>query len=124
METRLYFLVGDTFYCALTGALAGAVCAALIPQGWHMLVAMAIGMIAGMALSIPLSILLGIFFGAMELMIPVMLTGMAAGMALAMAAAEEPVALSAAGVRGAAIGVLCLVATYLANAVLRRSETV
>ena len=124
METRLYFLLGDAFSCALTGALAGVVCAFVIPEGWHMLAAMAIGMIAGMALSIPLSIVLGIAFGAMELMIPVMLSGMVAGMTLAMAAAVAPLEYSSAGVRGAAIGLLCLAATYLANAALKRSRTV
>jgi hypothetical protein len=124
METRLYFLAGDAFSCALTGALAGAVCVAIIPQGWHMLAAMAIGMIAGMTLSIPLSIVLGILFGAMELMIPVMLTGMAAGMVLAMEVAGQPLGFFDAAVRGAAIGVLSLVATSLANAALCRSRTV
>ena len=124
METRLYFLLGDAFSCALTGALAGVVCAFVIPEGWHMLAAMAVGMVAGMALSIPLSIVLGIAFGAMELMIPVMLTGMVAGMVLAMAAAARSLGYVSAGGQGAAIGLLCLMATYMANAALGRSRTV
>jgi hypothetical protein len=124
METRIYFLAGDTFSCALTGALAGLVCAIFIPAGWSMSPSMLVGMLIGMALSMPLAIVLGIFFGAMEVMIPVMVTGMAAGMALAMAAAGGPLALSTAAVRGAAIGICCLIATYLANAALRRSRTI
>ena len=124
METRLYFLLGDAFSCALTGALAGVVCAFIIPEDWHMLAAMAVGMVAGMALSIPLSIVLGIAFGAMELMIPVMLSGMVAGMVLAMAAAERSLGYASASGQGAAIGLLCLAATYLANAALKRNRMV
>ena len=119
METRPYFLAGDLLANAATGALVGFVMALLFGPAWNMIVAMLGGMAIGMAISLPLAIGLGALLGAMEVMLPVMTNGMVAGMVVSMAASMGEVALSRGAELGAVSGVGVLVATYLANAMLR-----
>ena len=119
METRPYFVAGALVTNAATGALAGLVMAWLFGPAWNMFVAMLIGMALGMAISLPIALVLGAFFGAMEVMVPAMTTGMFAGMVVAMAASMGEVALARGAGMGAVSGVGVLIATYLANAVIR-----
>lgn len=124
METRPYFVLGDLLVNLATGALVGLVCAALSGPGWNMWLSMFVCMVLGMAIALVLS--LGVFavlFGAMEVMVPAMLTGMVAGMVVGMAAPMTEVSLWD-GIRwGAGLGVVCLLVTYAANAVLLRQTT-
>ena len=119
METRPYFIAGDLLTNAATGALVGLVMAWLFGPHSNMFVAMLVGMAVGMALSMPLALLLGALFGAMEVMLPAMTTGMVAGMVVSMAASMGEVELVRGAGMGTASGVGVLIATYLANALIR-----
>ncbi len=119
METRPYFVAGDIVSNLAVGALVGGACALLLGTGWNMFVAMIVGMALGVMISLPLALLLSAFFGALETILPVMTTGMVAGMVISMEAS-----LAAMGVADAAwLGCLCglgvVVATYLANGVIK-----
>jgi hypothetical protein len=92
---RFYFLFGDNLTVGLTGALVGLLCIAATGVGWNMTFAMFWGMILGMALAMPVSTIMGIWFGAFEIMF-----------------------LQAATV-GALWSLAALLATYVANAMLR-----
>ncbi len=120
METRPYFVCGDLLANCVVGAIVGAFTALIFGPGWNMIVAMIAGMAIGMALSLPPALGFGAFFGAMEVIVPVMTTGMVAGMIVSMAAARGEVT-SAAGLRlGAGSGLCVLIATYAANAIIKR----
>jgi len=120
METRPYFVLGDLLANVATGALVGLVMAGLFGPAWNMLLAMFAGMALGMAISLPPALLFGAFFGAMEVMVPVMTTGMVAGMLVSMAAAMGEVALGHGASLGAWSGAGVMLATYVANALIRR----
>lgn len=124
METRPYFLLGDLLVNTAVGALVGLICAALFHPGWNMWVGMFLGMTLGMAIALVLSLgLFAVVFGAMEVMVPAMLTGMIAGMVVGMAAPMTEVSLWDGARWGGLLGVGCLIATYAANAVLKRQVT-
>ncbi len=120
LETRPYFILGDLAVNVLAGSVVGLVVAALFGPAWNMLLAMIVAMGLGMAVSMPIALLCGACFGAMELMVPVMTTGMVAGMAVSMLAAEAEVAFGWAARVGAYSGVGVVVATYVANSVIKR----
>lgn len=121
METRPYFIVGDLTSNLATGALVGGVCALLLPTGWNMVAAMVLGMTIGSVISLPVAFLFTGPFGAMEIQIPVMLTGMVAGMATAMQSSLMATAFTDGARLGAFCGFGVLVATYVANALLKAS---
>jgi len=123
METRPYFMAGDLLANLGVGALVGLAMAAMVGIGWNMLVAMVVGMALGMAISIPPALLLGALLGAMEVMIPVMTTGMVAGMGVSMAASMGEVGLARGAELGALSGVCVIAALYVANSVIRRTDT-
>jgi hypothetical protein len=124
METRPYFVLGDLLVNATVGALVGLACAALIGPAWNMWLGMFIGMALGMAMALVLSLgLFAVLLGAMEVMVPAMLTGMTAGMVVGMAAPMTEVSLGDGARWGALLGLVCLVVTYAANAVLLRQTT-
>ncbi len=119
MDSRLFFVLGDLGGNLLVAAVAGWLCALLIPVGWNMffamLVAMAIGMVVGLVLFFPL----GIFFGAMEVMVPTMFSGMLSGMVVGMWAAMEPVSGQQALVCGAVCGLIGINIIWIMNNSLR-----
>jgi len=119
METRPYFLFGDIVATASAGALAGLAAVATTFEGSNMWIAMLIGMPVGMAVALPIAFGLGALFGAMEVMVPSMLGGMLSGMWIAMAEAMRGLSLAEAAGWGAAAGLLGLVTTSIANALLR-----
>jgi Na+/citrate or Na+/malate symporter len=119
MDNRLYFVLGDLFANLLTGAVAGALCALLIVQGWPMVPAMCLAMILGMAVGLVLFFPLGIYFGAMEVMLPIMFGGMVSGMVMGMWAAMTPVAMVQGLLWGGLCGLLSLSFVWVLNAVLR-----
>jgi hypothetical protein len=119
VETRPYFILGDIVSNLTAGAFVGGACALLLPAGWNMLATMVLGMALGMLLSLPVGFLLSGLFGAMETLLPVMTTGMVAGMVVAM----QPGLATMRFADGARLGGWCgcgvVVATYLANAVIK-----
>ena len=119
METRPYFIAGDIVSNLAVGALVGGGCALLFGPGWNMFVAMVIGMALGMVLSLPLALLLSAFFGALETILPVMTTGMVAGMVISMKASLMAMRVADAAWLGCVSGLGVVVATYLANGVIR-----
>lgn len=120
METRPYFLFGDFVANIAVGALTGALMALIFGPGWNMILAMFVAMAIGMVLSLPLAFGFGALFGAMEVMLPVMTTGMVAGMVVSMAASMGDVGVGRAAELGVISGVGVLVATYVANVVIKR----
>ena len=120
LETRPYFVFGDLLANASVGAAVGLICAACFGPAWNMVLAMFAGMALGMALSLPPALGFGALFGAMEVMVPVMTTGMVAGMVVSMAGAMGEVSLARGAQLGLTSGVGVMVATYAANAVIRR----
>ena len=104
----------------VAGAGVGWVCNLCFGPDWNMVLAMFAGMALGMVLSLLPSVGFGALFGAMEVMVPVMTTGMVAGMVVAMEASHGHLGSSAALGHGALCGLVVLVATYAANAALRR----
>ena len=113
------FIAGDLLSNLALGAIAGAVAAGAFHPGCGMLPAMLLGMAAGMALAFVWSTVAGIWLGAHESHIPAMLTGMYATMCVSMLAAMEPLTAARGAQLGAAVGVICLLFTYLMNALLR-----
>lgn len=120
METRPYFVLGDFAVNILAGIGVGLATAALFGPAWNMVLAMFVAMAFGMLLSMPIALLAGALFGAMELMVPVMTTGMVVGMVVAMAAAMGEVTFGWAARVGAYGGLGVVVATYVANSVIKR----
>ena len=119
METRPYFVVGDIISNLAAGALVGGVCALVLPPGWNMVAAMVVGMAIGTVISLPVAFLFTGPFGAMEIQLPVMLTGMVAGMATATQSSLMAMAFTGGARLGAICGFGVLVATYVANALLK-----
>jgi len=119
VETRPYFIAGDIVSNLAVGALVGAACALLFGTGWNMFVAMVAGMALGMVISLPLALFFGAFFGAMETMLPVMTTGMVAGMVVSMETSLEATPVASAAWLGCVSGLGVIVATYLANGVIK-----
>ena len=113
------FIAGDLLSNLALGAIAGAVAAGAFHPGCGMLPAMLLGMAAGMALAFVWSTVAGIWLGAHESHRPAMLTGMYAAMCVSMLAAMEPLTAVRGAQLGAAVGVICLLFTYLMNALLR-----
>ncbi|MBW2399714.1 MAG: hypothetical protein JRG80_10615 [Deltaproteobacteria bacterium] len=97
--------------------------AAVFGPSWNMLLAMFAGMALGMALSMPFALVAGALFGAMEVMLPVMTTGMVAGMIVSMAAAMGDIGFAWAARAGAYSGIVVVVATYFANAWIKRKAS-
>ena len=120
METRPYFVLGDLAVNVAAGIVVALVSAALFGPGWNMVLAMIVGMALGMMISLPIAIASGALFGAMEVMIPVMTTGMVAGMVVSMAAAMDEIGLGSAARLGAYSGIGVAIATYVANALIKR----
>jgi len=116
------FIVGDFLSNLAFGALVGALGAAAFHPGWGMLPAMFAGMAAGMALAFVWSTVIGIWLGAHESHMPAMLTGMCAGMCVSMLAVIEPLAIAHGVQLGAFVGLVCLLFTYLMNALLRGEQ--
>ena len=124
METRPYFVVGDLIVNTSVGALVGLACASFFGPAWNMWLSMFIGMALSMTMALVLSLVIfAVLFGAMEVLVPAMLTGMFAGMVVGMAAPMTEVGLWDGARWGALLGVVCLVVTYAANAVLLRQTT-
>ena len=123
METRPYFVLGDVFSNVVVGALIGVACVWLLPSEWNMVVTMIAGMVFGMVVSLPLAFLLSGLFGAMETLLPVMTTGMVAGMVVAMQSSLTTMQPEDAARIGGSCGFAVVVATYLANAFIRRRAT-
>jgi pheromone shutdown protein TraB len=123
VETRPYFVLGDIVSNVVAGALVGGACAALLPPGWNMVVAMSAGMALGMATSLPLAFLLSGLFGAMETLLPVMTTGMVAGMVIAMQSSLTPMRFEHTARIGGLCGLAVVIATYLVNAFIRPRAT-
>ena len=119
METRPYFIAGDIVSNLAVGALVGGACALLFGTGWNMFVAMIAGMGLGMVISLPLAFLLSAFFGALETMLPVMTTGMVAGMVVSMETSLMATRVADAAWLGCLSGLGVVVATYLANGVIK-----
>ncbi len=119
METRPYFVLGDIVSNLAVGALVGVVCVLLLPPGWNSVVAMAAGMVLGMVISLPAGFLLSGLFGAMETLLPVMVTGMVTGMVVAMESSMAAMPFSDAARLGGLCGCGVVVATYVANALIR-----
>jgi len=90
MESRIYYLLGDLFSCALVSVVVAVLCAYIFSSAWPMPVLMLVSMVLGMFLALVLNIAGGLiyFFGAMEIMVPTMLVGMFAGMMGAMYGVE------------------------------------
>ena len=120
METRPYFVFGDIVANLLAGAVIGGLMALIFDPQWNMFLAMVVGMALGMVISLPLALLAGALFGAMEVMLPVMTTGMLAGMVVPMAAAMAEHSFADGVLLGAISGFAVLVATYIANTVIKR----
>jgi hypothetical protein len=120
LETRPYFVLGDLAVNVATGWIVALAMALLFGPSWNMWLAMVVGMALGMMISLPISLLSGALFGAMEVMIPVMTTGMVVGMVVPMAAAMGEVGFGWAARSGAACGVGVVIATYVANIVIKR----
>lgn len=116
------FIVGDFLSNLALGALIGVLGAVAFHPGWGMAPAMLAGMAAGMALAFVWSTLVGIWLGAHESHLPSMLTGMCAGMCVSMFAAMEPLAISRGLQLGSFVGLVCLIFTYLMNALLRGDQ--
>ncbi len=120
LETRPYFVLGDLVVNIVAGSVIAVITAALFGPSWNMVLAMIVGMALGMLISLPIAILSGALFGAMEVMIPVMTTGMVAGMLVSMAATMGEVAIGWSARVGATTGIGVVIATYVANSVIRR----
>jgi hypothetical protein len=116
------FIVGDSFSNLALGALVGTLGAAAFHPGWSILPAMLAGMAAGMALAFVWSSIIGIWLGAHEAHMPAMLTGMLAGMCVSMLAAMQPLTVGVGAQLGAFVGIVCLLFTYLMNALLRGEQ--
>jgi hypothetical protein len=127
VEKRPYFVFGDFFSNAAVGSATALATAAVVGEGWNMVVAMVVGMALGMVIAMLLWLaLFSWMFGAMEVMLPAMLTGMAAGMGIGMAepmTAMTPLCVSGAAQIGALAGVAVVLLTYLLNARLRGKAT-
>ena len=117
--TPTTFIAGDLLSNLALGALVSVLGAAAFHPGWGMLPAMLAGMAGGMAIAFVWSTVVGIWLGAHEAHMPAMLTGMLAAMWASMTAAMEPLGLGRAAAIGAALGLGCLLFTYLMNALLR-----
>lgn len=118
-ERRIYFLAGDTLSNAVMGIAAAWLAALIVEPSWQMPAGMVIGMLSGMGLGLLLLPVFVALFGAMEVMLPVMLTAMLTGMVSGMMAAMQPQALHTLLLGGGSIGILVLLLTYAADAVLR-----
>ncbi len=119
VERRAYFLLGDILACATIGAVTGLLSAAIVGEGWNIVLGMVVSMVVGMSVSLVLGFALFYWlFGAMEVMVPTTLTGMAAGMGIGMAAAMAPIDVITGAEFGAVIGCAILGLTYLANALI------
>lgn len=119
MERRAFFICGDFFANASTGAVAGWATAAIVGPGWNMFVAMFFGMALGMAIAMVLSFAGFVWLlGAMEVMLPVMFTGMAAGMVIGMGVPMGAFEGTAAVLGGAVTGVAVVTFTYAMDAAL------
>ena len=119
METRPYFIAADIVSNLAVGALVGGACALLLGTGWNMFVSMIAGMVLGMVISLPLALFFSAFFGAMETILPVMTTGMVAGMVVSMETSLEATRVANAAWLGGLSGLGVIVATYLANGVIK-----
>lgn len=119
LEHRLYFIAGDILSNSISGTAAALLAAGIVDSSWQMLPAMLIGMTAGMGLSMLLMPVFVGLFGAMEVMLPVMLSAMLAGMVFAMVVTMQQLPLAEILLGGACTGVLVLMLTYSANALLR-----
>ncbi len=119
VEIRPYFVLGDLACNAAAGAVIGALMVLIVGPEWNMFVAMVIGTVVGTVLSIPLALLAAGMFGAMEVLVPVMTTGMATGMVVSAVATDAVLTTGSGAVLGLEVGVVVLIATYLANAVIR-----
>jgi hypothetical protein len=122
METRPYFLAGDLFSNALVGAFCGWAGVAWMPHMLGFWPGMVLSMLGSMAVSmlLALTILLR-WFGAMEVMIPTMLGGMTANMIMCVLGHFYGWSAGAGALLGAAIGLVVLQLTYIANARLTRN---
>ncbi len=120
LETRPYFVLGDLAANIAAGVIIGLISALLFGPGWNMLLAMFVGMALGMVISLPIALGSGALFGAMEVMLPVMTTGMVVGMVVPMAAAMAEVSFAWAVRVGACCGVGVVIATYVANSLIKR----
>jgi hypothetical protein len=116
------FIAGDCLSNLALGALSGVLGAAVFHPGWAMLPAMLTGMAGGMALAFVWGTVVGIWLGAHESHMPAMLTGMCAGMCLSMLSAMGPLTVARGAQLGAAVGLACLLFSYLMNAVLRGEQ--
>jgi hypothetical protein len=119
MEKRFYFVAGDFLCNALMGAASAQLAVSIVGPDWHMLTAMLAGMGAGMALSVLLLPICVGLFGAMEVMLPVMLSAMLSGMVFGMAGAMAALPVSMLYIGGTASGIVVLLLTYAANALLQ-----
>lgn len=119
MDNRIFYIMGDLIASALTGAVAGLLCAWLVGESWPMLAAMILMMVLGMVLGVLLFFPLGIAFGAMEVMIPMMLAGMLAGMVAGMWGSMQALSLAGGAFLGMQTGLCGLLLVWIANTLLR-----
>ena len=123
METRAYFVIGDLAVNILVGAMVGGLMALMFGPAWNMFAAMIVGMALGMLVSVPLAFVASRLFGAMEVMLPVMTTGMLAGMAVPMVASMAAHTFGDGALMGGVCGLAVFVATYVANAFIKRKAS-
>jgi hypothetical protein len=121
METRPYFVLGDSFVNALVGAFSGWAGVAWMPHALGFWLGMLVSMAGAMAVTMALALTLFLrWFGAHEVMVPTMIGGMTANMSVCALAHVYGIGALDGARLGALIGLGVLWLTYAANAWLTR----
>ena len=119
MAWRIYFPIGDILACVSVGALSGWLASLIVNGFWFALAAMAAGMVVGAIVGLLGTILFTPFFGSFEVMLPSSLAGMVAGMVMGMIDSMADIGWMETLWAGGAVGLLCLIFTYLLQLSLR-----